>query len=442
MAAKKKNKSRVKQKQQSVPHLLAWVVATVAVGFIILALIQVSRGVLPDVHYMLPFAAYAGVVMLSHLILTAAGFKGDRVLPAVLFLLCGIGLIFQFRLGGYQPENMLRYGNIAFYAGLLMVPVIILIFRRERYLVLKHTGILAAIVSIGLMSAILVLGHRYRGMVFMPGNINPSEPVKLLMVIFLAGFMTSNSKKLEQSSWGIPAPPPGTLLMLAVLWLIPMGLLVMQRDFGMIAQLNVILLVIWIVATGHWSILFIGAVTIGFCGFLIAKLGIHGTQRITTWLMPFADPTGAGWQVLQSLSAIFSGGLFGSGLGVGMHQAVPIANSDFVYAVIGEELGYIGCGLLLMLYILFFARGVSIMRQTKDPFAQLLAAGLITSLTIQTLLNIGGVIKAVPLTGVTLPFISHGGSSLAVSLMMTAILLAISDKPATPQKRRKPKKKR
>jgi cell division protein FtsW (lipid II flippase) len=436
MAAKQ---SRRKQKAAE-PHLLSMGTAAIAVGFIILGLVGAGSGSLQDIRYMLPFAAYAAAVALTHLILSVAGFKGDRVLLSTLYLLCGIGLIFQFRLGGYRPENLLRYGNIAFFAGLLLAPVIILVLHRKRYLLLKHTSILSAVVSVGLMSAILVLGHRYRGMVFLPGNINPSEPVKLLMVIFLAGFMTSNRKKLEQSSWGIPAPPPATLLLLSLLWMIPMGLLVVQRDFGMIAQLNIILLVVWIVATGHWSILFIGSATIGVCGVLIAKLGIHGTQRISTWLSPFDDPTGAGWQVLQSLSAIFSGGLFGSGLGAGMHQAVPIADSDFVYAVVGEELGYIGCGFLLMLYILLFARGISIMQQTKDPFAQLLAAGLVTSLAIQTLLNIGGVIKAVPLTGVTLPFISHGGSSLVVSITMVSILLAISDTASKPKKKARKKK--
>jgi len=207
-----------------------------------------------------------------------------------------------------------------------------------------------------------------------------------------------------------------------------MGLLLLQRDLGMLVLLNAVLLVLLVVATGRTSYLALGILGSGALGAAVFLFSAHGQARFTAWLSPFADPTGKSWQILQALSAMYSGGLWGVGLGGGSPQFIPIASSDFIYAVIGEELGYAGCGIVLVFYLVLFFRGYQIAGRLTALFGRLLATGIVTTLAFQVLLNIGGVIKALPLTGITLPFISHGGSSLLTTFLGVGLLLAISER--------------
>ena len=139
------------------------------------------------------------------------------------------------------------------------------------------------------------------------------------------------------------------------------------------------------------------------------------------------DPVGKGWQVLQSLSAMYTGGMWGCGLGAGAPSAVPIVSSDFIYAALGEETGWAGCALLLLAYGIFCVRSWRAAANAATPFAITLGAGLAACVAAQTLINVAGVTKALPLTGITLPFISHGGSSLVTSFCIAGLLAAISD---------------
>ena len=152
----------------------------------------------------------------------------------------------------------------------------------------------------------------------------------------------------------------------------------------------------------------------------------HVKARFDIWLHPFADPTGAGWQILQGLSAMNAGGIWGAGIGAGAPQSVPIVSSDFVYAAVAEELGILLCAFVLMAYGSLFVRGWRTASRVKSPFGSLLAVGLTSALCFQTLLNLGGVTKALPLTGIALPFLSQGGSSLATMLAMVGLLSALS----------------
>ena len=170
-------------------------------------------------------------------------------------------------------------------------------------------------------------------------------------------------------------------------WAVPMGLLVLQRDLGMLVLLNAVLLVLAVVATGRISYLFVGVLGAGILGGVMFLFSAHGQARFTAWLTPFADPTGKSWQILQALSAMYSGGLWGVGLGGGSPQFIPIASSDFIYAVIGEELGYAGCGIVLVFYLVLFFRGYQIAARIAAPFGRLLATGIVTTLAFQTLLK-------------------------------------------------------
>ena len=179
-------------------------------------------------------------------------------------------------------------------------------------------------------------------------------------------------------------------------------------------------------ASGRWQYLVYAGLAAGAFAYLTFHFLDHGQRRLLAWQDPFSDPTGGGWQVLQALSGMYAGGLWGTGFGAGNPGQVPIAASDFVYAVIGEEMGFVGCVVVVVAYLFFFVRGYRISRAVAEPFGSLLAAGLVSVLAVQTFLNIAGVTKLVPVTGITLPFISQGGSSLITSFVSLGILLAVS----------------
>jgi cell division protein FtsW (lipid II flippase) len=383
---------------------------------------------------LLPLGILGATAFLLWFCFRVSNYKGDRAIPLLTFILSGMGFLIQFRLGMLDGAQALRPSTYAYPLGLAVFLVVWLMFRGGRYALLAGFSGTCWLLANALLVAILLLGERVRGAVFLAGQFNPAELIKPLLAIFLAAVLTHFRKHLQQTVVGMPAPPLRTLIALGAMWLLPMGLLVVQRDLGMIILLNLVLLVLIFMATGRWGYLvtgLLGIVAASYAGF---QLFAHARTRFLVWQDPFQDPTGRGWQILQSLSAMFSGGLQGSGVGAGAPRMVPIASSDFVYAVWAEELGFIGCVWLVIMYLLLFYRGFRVADQVRAPFAQTLSAGIVTLLAMQTLMNIGGVTKAIPLTGITLPLISHGGSSLVVTLLLLGLLTALSE-PATARRR-------
>lgn len=376
---------------------------------------------------LLPLGILGGSAFLLWFCFRIGRYTGDRVIPLLTLVLSGMGFLIQFRLGMLDGESVLRPSTYAYPLGLTVFLVTWIIFRNGHYAVLAKFSGTCWLLANGLLIAILLLGERVRGAVFLAGQFNPSELIKPLLAIFLAAVLTHFRKHLQQTVVGLPAPPLRTLIALGAMWLVPMGLLVVQRDLGMIILLNLVLLVLIFMATNRWGYLVTGLFGIAAASYAGFQLFAHARARFLVWQDPFQDPTGRGWQVLQSLSAMFSGGLQGSGIGAGAPRMVPIASSDFVYTVWAEELGFIGCIWLVILYVLLFYRGFRVADQVRAPFAQTLSAGIVTLLALQTLMNIGGVTKAIPLTGITLPLISHGGSSLVVTFLLLGLLSALSE---------------
>lgn len=379
---------------------------------------------LPDI---VPPLFMAASFLVVWLIIWLSGFRGDQFIPLLTLLLAGIGLLVQFRLGVFDFGDAPRASAYAYPLGVFAFLFTWLLFRAGRHSWLSGLAVPCLLAACALLGGILLFGTRFRGAIFLAGQLNPAELVKLLLAVFLAWVMTEYRKPLQQTVAGIPAPPIRPLLTLALLWVLPMGLLIAQRDLGMIILLNLVLLVLVFMATGRWGYLAVGGAIAALAGYAGFQLFAHARLRFIAWQNPFSDPTGSGWQILQSLSAMFSGGMWGSGLGAGAPSIVPIAASDFVYAAIAEELGFVGCVFLAMLYLSLFYRGYRVADQQRNLFAQTLAAAITTMLALQVLMNIGGVTKAIPLTGITLPLISHGGSSLVTSFAMLGLLTALSE---------------
>jgi cell division protein FtsW (lipid II flippase) len=273
------------------------------------------------------------------------------------------------------------------------------------------------------MAAMLVFGRRYRGGLYLPGNVNPTEAVKPLLAVVLAAFLARHGDGLRRAFLGVPLPRAGALARLMALWLPVMALALAIHDFGLAMLLTLLLATMLCAATRRagWLVAFVAAI-VG-AGWLAWRMPGHVHARIAVWLDPFADPTGTGWQTLQGFSAMFAGGLWGAGLGAGLPVAVPIVATDFAYAAVAEELGMLLCVLVLALYAALATRGLLAAGRPQGKFGQALASGLALAIAIQALVNLAGVVKALPLTGVVLPFISQGGSGL-VAMMATAGLLA------------------
>lgn len=381
-----------------------------------------------DWEPLLPILVFLLGVPLTLLWLRLTGWRGDAGLLGAVFMLCGIGLVVQFRMGSFahglaKPAMLLPFplGLVAFWAGAALTG-------KSRGVWLASLRWPAWIAALTVLLLMLVLGRSYRGGVYLPGNMNPSEIVKPLLVIFLAAWLSRRQKAFSETQAGIPVPPLSELLGLALLWGIPMLLIIALKDLGLMMLLNAILIIMLFAVARTTGYLAIGLAAVTAAGFGVQFLSAHARARFDVWLHPFADPTGKGWQILQALAAMYSGGLWGAGLGAGVPHSVPIVTSDFIYAAVAEEIGLAGCALLLLMYAVLFSRGLRVAGAARTPFERLLGIGLTASLATQTILNVAGVTKALPMTGITLPLISHGGSSLITTLLIAGMLAGLSDR--------------
>ena len=342
--------------------------------------------------------------------------RRDWWMCAAVLALAAFGVLVQVRLAGSVPELS---GLAPLLTGLLGGAAMAAACgggRAERFLTGKGKWI-AFGVAAALMLALLVFGRRYRGGLYLPGRINPSELVKLCLAAFLAGWM------------GKPGRTMTGLFLCGALFL----LVAAAGDFGLLAQLAITVAALLWAASWFWG----GAAFLALAGgmaFAAAYPFGHLATRFAVWRDPFGDVTGAGWQTLQGLAAVLSGGLTGAGFGLGEVQAVPIVASDFVYAAVAEELGLAGCMTILALWAFVFARGIcTAARRATDASAEaLLATGIVASLAVQLVLNVAGVLNALPMTGITLPLISLGGSSQATVLLMCGVLVGVSSTKRSP----------
>lgn len=376
---------------------------------------------------LLPAILYALALVLLHLALVLARFQGDQLLLATAAFLSGFGLLAQVRMGTLDTVAA-GWSGYLFPLGIGVLLATLVAGGRGRYQRLTAQPWVWAGLSLAGLALLLLMGQRFRGGVYAPGFITPGELLKLTVVIFLAGYLEQNAKALAAWSAPFPLPPWRPLWPLAAFWTALAGLLLLQRDLGMLLILSLTLLVMLTLASGCMGYLIYGALGATGLGLVVLRLFAHGQRRLQAWQDPFSDPTGTGWQVLQGLSGMYSGGLWGEGFGQGNPEYTPIAESDFIYAVIGEELGFVGCLLVVAFLLILVHRGLRIADQSRSTQGRLLATGITTVLATQTFLNLGGVTQLIPLTGVTLPFISHGGSSLLTVSLMLGLLLAISDR--------------
>lgn len=268
-------------------------------------------------------------------------------------------------------------------------------------------------------------------------SFQPGEAAKVVMVIAFASYLVTHREALALAGrrvLGIDLPRGRDLGPILLVWVLALAILVFERDLGAAVLFFGVFVVLLFVATERVGWLVVGALLAAVGGWVSYLLFDHVQQRVSSWLSPFSDPD-ASFQIIQSLYGLAYGGLIGTGLGRGQPDLIPFAESDFIAAALGEELGLAGLMVIILLYGVLVARGLRAAIGVRDAFGTLLASGLATVVGLQVFVVLGGVTKLIPLTGLTTPFLSLGGSSLVMNWVIVALLLRVSDaarRPAPP----------
>lgn len=420
---------------KSIP--LTGIMLLFAAGMLLVLGVRSNAGQVLHLSDLLPFLLWVGSAFVLAGLLRMGQYRGGEALPGLILLLSAVGVLVRSRMEG-SIDDLKGWRHLVQPLGFVWLWLAWVLSRNGRVRGLRFFWGLSFLASLAVLGGLIVLGSRFRGAFYGPGGLTPSELLKIFVPLTLAGFFSAGEDKWEgRSVW---RPPLGQCVLLLTGSGLLCGLLVWQRDLGLVLLLSVTLVVMLIAITLSWSwgLLFMGA--IGGAGWLVMRFMDHGARRLEAWMDPFADPTGSGWQVLQGLTGLYAGGLTGTGLGGGRPDRLPIAGSDFVYAVYGEELGYVGCLLLLILFLQLLRRSAAVANLQSDTFSGLLATGLVAVLAVQVVVNIAGVVTLLPITGITLPYISQGGSSIWVTSILFGLLLGLAEPGEVKGKKKRKKK--
>ena len=385
-----------------------------------------------------------------HLLFVVTGRRTDQVLLPAVGMLAGLGLLLMQRL----PQDLARQGIgdavlglgqlqlIWLVLALAIVAAIGTVVRSDAWLRLyKYTW---AAVGVGLLVLVFLFGREVNGVRLVlaigPFAGQPTEILKVILVVFLAGYLSENRALLIEESTRIGPirlPPIPYLAPMVAMWAIALGIVVVQRDLGAALLFFAVFLALLYVATGRRGYVILGLLLFVAGAFVLYEIFEHVRTRVDIWLDPFADPQDTGYQIVRALYAFGRGGLIGTGLGaglpsVGTEPAIPAIHTDFPLAALGEELGLIGLLAILGLYLVVIERGLRIAAAAADDFRALLAAGLAFVVGVQAFIIAAGNLKLIPLTGITLPFVSYGGSSLLANAVIVGLLLALSDRGVEP----------
>ncbi len=378
-------------------------------------------------------AFFFALFVAAHVVVRMAAPRSDPYLLPIAGLLTAIGVTMIYRI---EPDRAFRQG-LWIVVGVVLFTALVLLVRDHRKLDrLKYTLGVAAIALL-VLPALPLLGETVNGATLWvrlgPITFQPGEFAKVLLVVFLAGYLRDNRELLSMGFGRLGVPSPKHFGPLLAIWGGAMLVLVATNDLGGALLYFSIFLAMLYVATGRWPYVAVGLALFALGSFAVYQLIPRVSGRISIWLDPWSDPFREGYQLVQSLYAIAGGGLFGQGLGRGVllnengESYIPYLETDFIYSAIAQELGLAGAVAVILLYLLFVYRGFRIALLADDGFSKLLAAGLTATLGIQAFIIIGGVTRLIPLTGITLPFVSYGGSSVVANFLLLGLLLIVSN---------------
>jgi cell division protein FtsW (lipid II flippase) len=382
--------------------------------------------------------AIGGVVALflgAHILIRVVAPHADPLLLPIAALLNGLGLVMIYRIHAAAPRTTPTAATQLLWTVIAMVAFAATLLVVRDHTVLQRYRYLAMLVGLVLLVLPAVIGTSINGariwIRFGGFSLQPAEIAKLLLMLFFASYFIAKRDVLALASrrvLGIDLPRARDLGPVAIAWLVSLAVLVFEKDLGTSLMFFGIFIVMLYVATERTSWVLIGLLLFAGGTYAAYMLFGHVRLRFDIWLHPFsAANTDNAFQLRQALYGMASGGIPGTGLGSGHPDLVPFAYSDFILSSMGEELGLAGFMAIIVLYALFAERGLRTSLSVRDGFGKLLATGLAFAVTWQLFIVAGGVTRLIPLTGLTTPFMSYGGSSLLANWVIVALLLRISD---------------
>lgn len=366
--------------------------------------------------------------LVAHLSVRRFASGADPALLPLAFTLSGIGLAFVTRLDRELAASQVTWLFVGV-AGLILT--LIAVPSLERLARYKYSIMLGGIILLVLPAIIgkeingAKLWIKFGGFTFQPGEL-----AKLAIIVFLAAYLSENREMLSVSTrrvLGLKFPEPRTMGPLLLMWIVSLFVLVFERDLGSSLLLFGIFLVMIYAATGRPSYVATGLLMFSGGALIAWRLFDHVQTRVAIWIDPFADPSGRGYQLVQSLFAFAAGGTVGVGPGRGLPTRIPFVETDFIFSAIGEELGLLGAAAVVLCFLVLCIRGLATAARARSDMAAFTAVGLVASIGLQTFVIVGGVTRLIPLTGVTLPFMSYGGSSLLSTFIALGLLLRAGD---------------
>ncbi|WP_217133207.1 FtsW/RodA/SpoVE family cell cycle protein [Leucobacter chinensis] len=416
--------------------LLLFAVAIGVAGIIIVDL--TVRGEL-STTMLVPGLIYVAALFGLHIVVRLVASDADPLFVPIAAFLSSIGVIEIYRLdlandkSGWSADSVRQ---LIWLAVAITIAAVVLIIVRNHLTLYRFTYLsgLGALVLL-ILPMVPGIGSEINGakvwirigdsMSFQPGEI-----AKILLAIFFAGYLISNRDALAMAGkkvLGIVFPRGRDLGPLLVIWFTSIIVLIFQRDLGTSLLYFGLFLSTLYVATARkgWLVLGISLFLIG--GIIASQVFSHVSTRFQNWFNPWADPQNSGYQMIQGLFGLANGGMLGTGLGGGFPEITPYAQSDYIFASLGEELGLVGLFMILLVYLIFVGRGLRVSFAGQDDFGKLLAMGLAFSIAFQVFIVLGGITRVIPLTGLTAPFLAAGGSSLVSNWIIVALLLRLSN---------------
>jgi cell division protein FtsW (lipid II flippase) len=396
-------------------------------------------------------AVVGALALVMHIVVRWKARFADPILLPIATLLTILGLVMIYRIDVSAAQRAALNGNPLptpdVYSQLTWFTVAVILFVSVLVLVRDHRILQRYTYTFGLAGLVLlvlplapVIGTTVNGATlwirFAGFSFQPAELAKILLTIFFAGYLVEKRDSLalvRTKFLGLGLPRSKDLGPILIAWLISLGVLVFETDLGTSLLFFGLFVTMLYIATQRRSWLIMGGLLFVIGAGLAYYLFGHVRLRVEVWLDPWAYADTSGYQIVQSLFGLANGGILGAGLGQGFPNLVPFASTDFIIAALGEELGLTGLIAMLLMYAILIERGLRTAVSVRDSFGQLIAAGLSITLALQVFVIIGGVTRLIPLTGLTTPFLSYGGSSLIANWIIVALLLRISDRARRPE---------
>ncbi|MFJ4036885.1 FtsW/RodA/SpoVE family cell cycle protein [Microbacterium sp. NPDC090007] len=432
-------KIRVPAKQRN--REFGLLVFAIAVYGAAVVLVQLGATGAVETGFLVLAAVPAVLALVTHIVLRLRARDADPFVLPIATVLTGLGIAMIYRIdlaGQVSGWDATGHRQIAWAAIAMVAALVVLVFVRNYRVLFRYTYLF------GLVGILLLL------LPFVPGlgtdqnadvwvslgfvSFQPGELAKICLAIFFAGYLVRTRESLTSTgtrflfmTW----PRARELGPVLIIWLVSLGIIVLQRDLGTGLLIFGMFVAMLYVATGKTSWVLIGLVLVASGAFLASRVLPYVNGRFANWLNAFdpevIDRDGGSYQLVQGIFGLSHGGLFGTGLGQGRPYITPLSQSDYIVPSLGEELGLVGIFAILALYMVFTSRGIRVGLAGQDDFGKLLATGFSFTIALQVFIMVGGVTRVIPLTGLTTPFLAAGGSSLIANWIIVAFLLRISD---------------